>query len=353
MARERVGATLFYAAVLLLAWFAFLVFEPFLVPLGWAVVLVVCFHPLHARLERRWGTSRAAAVSTLGVTLILILPTVLLMGVLVNEGMNALEALRELQQQKSAPVLGALERAQDWLARHVPQAADFDPTRVALEYAQRIGAFLAGRAGTVLKNVALFLFDLFVTVFAMFYLFRDRGGMLDVVRRLLPIGEPLRERMITQARDLIFASVTSGLAVAAVQGLLGGIAFAALGLKGAVFWGAVMAFLSLLPVVGAWLVWVPAAIWLFTTGHPQKAIVLAVLGAGFIGIVDNFLRPAMVSGRAQMNALLVFMSMLGGIAAFGMLGVVLGPIVVAAAISFLDAYTHAEKIGTLKSAVLE
>ena len=125
--------------------------------------------------------------------------------------------------------------------------------------------------------------------------------------------------------------------MALVQGTVGGITFAALGLGAPVFWGVIMAFFSLLPL-GAWIVWTPAAIWLLLTGETGRGIALVVIGAAGISMIDNFLRPILLSGRTQMNGLLVFISLLGGIAAFGLLGLVLGPVVMATAISFVDAY---------------
>jgi predicted PurR-regulated permease PerM len=125
--------------------------------------------------------------------------------------------------------------------------------------------------------------------------------------------------------------------VAVVQGAVGGVTFAILGLGAPVFWGVIMAFFSLLPL-GAWIVWTPTAIWLMLTGEIGRGIALAAIGAGGISLIDNFLRPLLLSGRTQMNGLLVFISLLGGIAAFGLLGLVLGPVIMATAISFVDAY---------------
>ncbi len=125
--------------------------------------------------------------------------------------------------------------------------------------------------------------------------------------------------------------------VALVQGAVGGMTFAVLGLGAPVFWGVIMAFFSLLPL-GAWIVWMPVAIWLLLTGEVGRGIALFAIGAGGISLIDNFLRPMLLSGRTQMNGLLVFISLLGGIATFGLLGLVLGPIIMATAISFVDAY---------------
>ncbi len=130
--------------------------------------------------------------------------------------------------------------------------------------------------------------------------------------------------------------------IAGFQGLVDGAAFAIVGIRTPVVWGIVMAFFSLLPVVGSWPIWVPAAIWMFATGHIVSGIVLLAICGGLVGTVENFIRPTLISGRTRLNELLIFISVLGGIAAFGMLGIVLGPIVVATAISILDVYTQSD-----------
>jgi len=333
--RERFSALFFYAAVVLLAYFVFRVFEPFLVPLGWAAVLVVVFYPAHAQLERRWGAARAAVLSTLAVTLILIVPALLLMAAFVRQGVAAAQ---NLPQALAPGQIQWIERGWEWIGRHSPAGRPPDLGALARQAAERWGAFLAAKLGSVLRNIALFFFHLFVMIFALFYLFRDAEGILGGVRRVLPFAEPHREKLIGQARELIFASVTSSLIVAAIHGMFGGLAFALVGLGAPIFWGVVMAFFSFLPVVGAWIIWVPAALWLLLNGQTTRGIVLASVCAVVVGGVEHFLRPALISGRARLSGLLVFIGVLGGIGVFGMLGVVLGPIVMATAASVLDAY---------------
>jgi predicted PurR-regulated permease PerM len=145
--------------------------------------------------------------------------------------------------------------------------------------------------------------------------------------------------MLAEARELIFASVTTSLVIAAVQGTICGAAFGIVGLGSPIFWGVVMGFLSLLPVVGAWPVWIPATIWLFSTGHAVRAIILIGVCGALGATIDNILRPVLLGGRASLNGLLIFISVLGGIAVFGVLGVVLGPIVVATTVGILDVYS--------------
>jgi len=196
--------------------------------------------------------------------------------------------------------------------------------------------------GAVLRNIALFLFELVVMLFALFYFLRDGAAIMRRIRLFLPFEEAVREKMLAEARDLIFASVTTSLVIAAVQGIICGGAFAIVGVGSPLFWGVVMAFLSLLPVVGAWPVWILAAIWLFSTGHAARALLLVGVCGGLGSTIDNILRPVLLGGRSSLNGLLVFISVLGGIAVFGALGVVLGPIVVATAVGVLDVYSEKE-----------
>ena len=337
---ERLSTVLFYGVVLLLAYLVFRVFEPFLVPLGWAGVLVVVFHPWHARLEKRWGRTPAAASSTLGVTLILIVPTLLVMTLFVRDGLRALHGVQRAVAEGQFPWVN---HAWEWIGRRAPGGSAADLPTLVRQSAERVAEFLASELGTLFRNAAVFVFELFVTLFALFYLFRDAGAIVAGMRRVLPFEEAHREQMIAEARDLIFASVTTSLIIAGVQGLLGGVAFALVGLGAPVFWGVVMAFFSLLPVVGSWPIWVPAAIWLMYAGHLGRGLALVAICAGVGGTVDNFLRPLLISGRARLSGLLVFISVLGGISVFGMLGVVLGPIVVATAAGILDVYTQHER----------
>jgi predicted PurR-regulated permease PerM len=256
---------------------------------------------------------------------------------------EAVGAVRGLERLLGAGQLPWLQRAWEWLQLHAPGQQRSDLSTLARDAAERVAAYLASRAGAVLRNIAVFLFDLVVTLFAMFYLFRDAGSLLSGLRRILPFEPAHREQMIREARELIFASVTSSLIVSGVHGLLGGVAFAVLHVSAAVFWGVMMAFFALLPVVGAWMIWLPAAIWLMVNGAVARGIVLLALAGGVAGVVDHFLRPMLISGKTRLSGLLVFVSVLGGIAVFGMLGVVLGPIVVAAAASVLEVYTQSEE----------
>jgi predicted PurR-regulated permease PerM len=333
---ERLNAALFYAAVVLLIWLVFLIVRPFLVPLGWAAILAILIAPLHSRLAARWGTTWAALAGTGGVTACVVIPGLLLAVYFVREGA---QAAQELQNLAASGRLDWASRAYAWLAQRIGQT-DADFGSLIQDGARAAAAFLAGSLGGILRNVVVLIFDLFLTLFALFYLLRDSEAILALVRRLLPFEEPLREQMLTEAHRLIHASVTISLLIAVIQGTINGVAFALVGIGEPIFWGLVMSFLSLLPVVGAWPVWLPVAIWLMATGEIGRGILLLALCGGLAGSIDNVLRPILLTGHTRLGGLMVFVSVLGGIAAFGMIGLILGPIIFAMAFAVLDVYSH-------------
>jgi len=244
-----------------------------------------------------------------------------------------------LQELAASGRLDWASRGWAWLAQRIGQS-NADLSSLLQNAAGAAASFLAGSLGGILRNIVLLILNLFLTLFALFYFLRDRDSILAWVRRLLPFEEPLREHMLAEAHRLIHASVTISLLIAAIQGTINGLAFALVGISAPLFWTLVMSFMSLLPVVGAWPVWFPAAIWLMATGQIGRGILLLVICGGIAGTVDNVLRPMLLSGHTRLSSLLVFVSVLGGVAAFGVIGLILGPIVFAMALAVLDVYAH-------------
>ena len=333
---SRLTSVLSYGILLLLIYVVFRIYEPFLVALGWGAILVIFFYPMHQRLAKRFSSPRASLISTLAVTVLLIAPAIFLTTMFVRQAVSISRGVQHSLVEQHNP---AIARTWSWIAHHVPgmdpNADIFDTLEQGIE---KEAGFLAERIGTILKNIAAFLFDLFVMIFAMFYFFRDAEQILRGVRSLLPFDAEHRDAMLLQARDLISASVTTSLIVAAIQGALGGVGFALVGLPAPVFWGVLMAFFSLVPVVGSGLIFVPASLYLGFTGHWWRALVLLAICAGVSTVVDNLLRPLLLGGRTGLSGLVVFISVVGGVNLFGMLGLVLGPILVAMAAGVLSAY---------------
>jgi predicted PurR-regulated permease PerM len=335
---DRLTTLLSYGFLLLLIYLVFRIYEPFLPALGWAAILVIFFYPMHHWMSQRFPAARAAALSTLAVTILLIVPAILLTSLFVREAVSISRGVQASLMQDHAP---AIAKIWAWIAQHVP---GLDPNADVLDMLQQAvqkqAGFLAQRLGSVLKNIATFIFDLFVMIFALFYFFRDADEIIRGVHSFLPFDAEHRDAMIVQAGNLISASVTTSLIIAAIQGVLGGLGFVLVGLPTPLFWGVAMAFFSLVPVVGSGLIFVPAALWLGFTGHWGRALLLLVICAGVTTIVDNVLRPILLGGRTELSGLVIFISVVGGVAVFGMLGLVLGPILVATAASVLAVYIN-------------
>lgn len=337
-ASDRITTVLSYGVLLLLFYLVFRIYEPFLAALGWGAVLTIFFYPMHERFERRFSQTQAALLSTLAVTVLLIVPAILVASLFVREALALSRGVEHSFLGERAPLL---TQAWQWIARHVPGMDPGADWRVLLEQTiENKAGLLAAQLGTVLSNIARFAFNLFVMLFAMFYFFRDADDIMLGVRNLLPFEPDQRESIITNARNLISASVTTSLIIAAIQGTLGGMGFAIVRLPQPLFWGVAMAFFSLVPVVGSGLIFVPAALWLGFTGHWGRAIVLLIICAGVATLADNVVRPLLLGGRTELSALVVFISVLGGVSVFGMLGLVLGPILVATAAGILGVYVR-------------
>ena len=341
--RDRVTTAFFYGVVLLLGYWFVRILTPFFAPLGWAMVMAIFVYPWHEKLVPRFGNTAAAALSTLVVTLLIVGPGFVILTGFAQESRAALSAV---DKDAFAGQLASIENAWNRVRTLVPGAQAVDLRNLIEDVISRTGGFLAARAGGLLADIAVLLFQLFVTLFALFFFLRDADTIMHEVRRGLPFEEFRRERMIRQTRDVVYASIAAGFMIASLQGLAGGLVFALLGLAAPMFWGVMMGFLALFPFIGTWVVWAPAAIWLLATGQFVRGTILIVVGGTIVASIDNILRPTILAGRTQMNGLLMFISLLGGVSVFGLLGLVLGPLVAALVIGLFEAYAGpAELIG--------
>ena len=334
--RQRVGTLLYYGIVILLAYLLYLIFAPFLVPLAWAAVIVVVTYPAYEWTARRWNPTLASVVTTLAVTAIVIVPIVFVMIAFVKQGMSAVQTLNTKISAGSSVTW--LDQMWVRIQSRVPELnlTNFDASLHS--YLDQGISALAARIGTIVKHTAGFFFDAGLTILAMFYLYRDGASMMGRLREILPFQAAHRDRMLRSVHDLIYASVISSLVAGVVHAFLGGVAFEIAGVNSPVFWGVLMGLCSFIPVIGSALVWVPLALGLFFEGHWKSGVFLVIACTVIIGMVDNFVRPWLISGRAKMGGLVILIAVLGGISVFGLLGVVLGPIVVAVVAGFLDLY---------------
>jgi len=313
-----------------------LMLQPFFNVLLWAVVLTVVFYPMHRRIRQRTGRpTLAAAASTLLVVLLIVLPVTFITIAVVKELTGAAASLQVGVQRLSdpnVPVIGwLLEKARNYVDIDRDSAREFLANRM-----QSWGALLASSTLVVVGGAVGAVAQMGLVVFTMFYLFRDGARLRSAVFEILPLERVQTHSITIRTADVIAATLYGVLVISLIQGTLGTFIFWVLGLPSPLLWGVVMFFLSMIPMAGSFLVWVPAAIFLALSGSLIKAAVLTVWGILVIGSIDNFLSPRLVGQRARLHELLIFFSVLGGLQVFGVLGLVLGPVVVAITLALIE-----------------
>jgi len=323
-------------AVLIALYLCWQIAQPFLDVILWALVLAMVFTPVHRRIAARLQRpTLSAAVSTLLVIVTILGPATFITVAVINElrtialGLNAHEGA---WLDASTPLVGPLLA---WIDPYVDldqfQSAEFIQERLqAWSAAMAAGAI--GIVGGVMSTVV----QTALVIFTLFYLFRDGEAMRRVLTEMVPLDARQTRDVIARTGEVVSASVYGVIVIAAIQGALGFFIFWALGLPSALLWGVVMFFLSMIPMAGAFLVWAPAALYLAVTGAYPKAAILTVWGVLVVGSIDNVLSPRLVGKRARMHELLIFFAVIGGIQAFGIIGVVLGPVVVAITLALLE-----------------
>jgi predicted PurR-regulated permease PerM len=337
---ERRSFLLFLALVTLV--FLYLL-SPFFGAIFWACVVGLVFHGLHLRLCSLMGGRRnLAALSTLGVCmLIAILPALFVVGSFFQEGASLYQRLQAgdidpgayLDRIRQAfPVLQQiLERLQLDLN---------DLKRQVSGLAVTASRFLAQNAVQLGQDTLQWFVSLGLMLYMAFFTLRDGPRLVDLVVRALPMGDERERLLFNKFAEVTRATVKGNLVVAAIQGALGGLIFWILGISGALLWGVVMAVLSLIPMVGAGLIWAPVAIYLFAIGDWIEGTILVAFGAGVIGLVDNLLRPVLVGRDTKLPDYMVLLSTLGGFVLFGINGFVVGPLIAALFVAVWEIFTR-------------
>ena len=308
---------------------------PFLPALAWSLALAVLFVPLQRRLEHRLAPSVAALTTVLTVALIVVVPATLIGQRLVGEATQGAQLLSaKVESGEWERAFQASPRLQA-MAERVGRGLD-------LPAAARASAqWLSTTAGALLKGSVLQLIGVVMTFYLLFFLLRDRERALRALHAVSPLPEARTAHLVHRVADTIHATVYGTLAVASLQGLLGGLMFWWLGLPAPMLWGVVMAVLAVVPVLGAFVVWIPAALFLVADGHWVSGLVLAGWGLLVVGTVDNLLRPVLVGSRLRQHTVLAFLSLVGGLLVFGSAGLILGPVVLTVTLELLEAWREA------------
>jgi predicted PurR-regulated permease PerM len=334
----------FYVLLILVTLAFIAIVLPFYSAIFWAVVFAIIFFPLHTRLESRLGKHRnvAAVLSVLICLCLVIIPGLIILSSLVREA-NSLYQQIDTGQIDIRNLLLQLQNAlprfiQDWL--HSIELSGFAELRDRLSSAMMDGGrFFASRALTFGQNTLQFFIGFGLMLYLLFFLFRDGRWLATTIRRASPLSDTHTRLFATKFASVTRASVRGNVIIALVQGAIGGVTFWALGVAPALLWGVLMSFLSLLPAVGAAVVWVPTVIYLALMGYWWKAVILVAVGVLVIGLVDNLLRPPLVGKETKLPDYVVLISTIGGLSLLGINGFVIGPLIAALFIAAWSTFT--------------
>jgi predicted PurR-regulated permease PerM len=312
----------------------------FLLTILLAAIFTALSYPMYRWFVRRLhGRAALAAIATLLILLTLVVgPLLAVLAAGANEALRVTETVRpHLERLVERP--GEFNRR----LRVLPGYHYIEPYRAQIfikagEFLGSTSAFIFGALSATTRATAVFIFHFVILLYTMFFFLTGGPGLLTSVLAYLPFTDADKERMLDKFVSVTRATLKGTLLIGAAQGLLGGLAFWAMGIDGAIFWGTVMTALSIIPGIGGALIWVPAAIILMTTGEVWRGIALAGFCSLVIGSVDNLLRPLLVGRDTQMHELLIFFSTLGGLLLFGVMGFIVGPILAALFVTVWDMF---------------
>ncbi len=323
---------IFLAALVVLALvLSLLIIWPFLKPFAFAVILAVVFYPLHRRFLHLTGQRRSLSslLSTLAVLLLFGVPAFIITTLAANEAFTAAHYLsrRSAEEGGLSQFVVVLAARPLGFIGHWVDLSRYNVREIVASNVQKVSLEMVSFGAAVLGNLARFTVDALITFLVLFFFFRDGKNWAHRTGRLMPLSDAQVAHLYQNISDTIVANVYGILTVGVAQGLLTGIAMRIVGMPSSLLLGLGAGFGSILPVVGSAIVWVPVGVYLLVTASVWKGVFLLLWGTIVISSVDNFLRPLVVGGRVELHPMVLLFFILGGVEAFGFLGLFLGPVV--------------------------
>lgn len=327
----------------------FWILLPYYAALFWATALAVLFYPIQRRLQNRFkGRANLAAIVTLLIVLlIVIIPMIVISAALIQEIASAYRRMASGEFNLGMyfnQIANALPPSAHNILNYLGVG---DLTSIQERLTQGAvagGRFVATQAVSLGQNTAQLLIGLGVMLYVLFFLLRDGAQLARHSKQLIPLSEDHKQHFIRKFATVIRATVKGNIVVAITQGALGGLMFWVLGIQGALLWGVVMTLLSLLPAVGAALIWAPVAVYFLVTGAVVQGVILTLFGVLVIGLIDNILRPILVGKDTKLPDWVILVSTLGGLSVFGLNGFVIGPLAAALFMSAWDLFPSAVRL---------
>jgi len=345
MTRRQIFSWFFFGIFILLIYLFYKIIEPFILPLFWAGVLALLLYPLYEYLTKVLGNRAgiSSIIMTLLTVLVIMLPLGIIITTLVVEMLDVYQGTKN--QIEIAKITSIIERLKEIIPITLLQKLEkrfgignIRPEEAVLNAIGVVSGYLFNQVQNVAKNVSMLIFNFTIMVFALFFFFRDGKRLCEELKYLIPMTSEQKNRIFGRFYDMIYAVILGIIATSVLQGLIAGVIFQVLGIAFPVLAGVLTFVFSFIPMLGAIAVWLPVGVYLLFTGEVFKGVALLVLGGVFISSVDNILRTIVIGERAKLNTLFLFLSIIGGIGAFGFSGIILGPILLAVFVSFIEIY---------------
>ena len=342
MQRNGYARIAFVVVLLVVGYYVFRIVQPFLTALVWAAILATVFHPVFDSINRRLKRAQLASVlACLLLTVVLVLPVIVLLIMLAGESVDAYHYVQDrLRGDFKGLDVVRHTTAYLWLQSKLLALGFPEPDlrQLAIQAVETISQFLVRHSSDVFSGFTRFAFNFIVMLFGVFYMFLSGPQLLAELRRLSPLRREYEDKIIAKFKEITLATFEGNLLTAALQGAAGGLVFLFFGLPSPLLWGAVMAVLSLVPLIGTALVWGPVVIYYLLTGSTLRGVLLAAICAGVVGSIDNFIKPLLIRRRAEIPTAWVFVGVMGGVGVFGFLGFVLGPLMIAVLFALIEIY---------------
>lgn len=315
-----------FALLVVTGYFLLLILAPFINSILWAIAIAMFVAPLQKWINQKIKYRNLAALIGVVVTVgVVIVPAIILISQTISEMLSIFKQLRESDQAVQVVEWFRSGMFATWLNAKFGISPD-SVQQTIFDTLGKIANTALNTVQSVISNSVSFTVDLIFTIFTLFFLLRDGEQLRSWILRALPMTGERKKILVRRIQDVIDATFKGSLIVGIAQGLLAGGMFLVLGVPGTFFWTIVMIVLSFLPIIGAFLVWAPVAFWFLLTGHIAKGIILTIWGVFVVGLTDNFLRPLVVSQQTKIHTGIVFFATLGGVALFGPIGLMIGPI---------------------------
>ncbi len=317
------------------------IIKTFAYPIFWAAIIAGIFYPLYRIVNKKLNVPNLSTAITMTVIFfIIIIPLILVSSLVVKESINLYSSLAS----NGGEINNSIHNAIEWVKNNpYTTRLNIDEAFWAAKFSELtkgVTTFLISSAKSFTQNTIIFLIMLFVSFYTLFFFIRDGEKILKKMMHLCPLGDEHEKMLYDKFTSTARATIKGSLIVGLIQGALGGLMFAVVGIDGAIIWGILMVLASSVPGVGPYFIWLPVAIVMLITGHTWTGIGMILFGGLVIGTIDNFLRPILVGKDSQMHPLLVLLSTLGGIAVFGISGFIIGPIIAALMMAFWDMYEN-------------